>query len=47
MIESSLSFTDGDLYSSVSQYRGEPIALRYLVEFQEYIERRLNKKVGH
>ena len=43
MMESSLSFTDGDLCPSVSQYR-EPIALRYLVEFQEYVERRLKQK---
>ena len=47
MMESSLFFAGGDRCSSVSQYRGEPIALRYLVEFQEYIERRLDKKVGY
>ena len=46
-MESSLPFTDGDLCSSVSQHRDEPIGLRYLVEFQEHIERRLDKKVGH
>ena len=44
IIESSLFFTDGDLCSNVSQYHDEPIASCYLVEFQECIERRLNKK---
>jgi hypothetical protein len=38
-MESSLFSTDGDLCSIVSQYRDEPTVLRYLVEFQEPIER--------
>src|SRR6266478_8268735 len=44
MMESSLFFTDGDFYSSVSQYHGELAVLCYLVEFQERIERRLDKE---
>ena len=47
MMESSLFFTGRDRCSSVSQYRGEPIASRYLVELQKYIERRLDKKGGY
>ena len=45
ILESSFFFTDGDLCSSVSRHRDEPIALHYLVEFQEHIERRLDKKL--
>jgi len=43
-MESSLFFTDGDLYSGVSRPRDELMTLRYLVEFQEHTERRLGKR---
>ena len=38
-MESSLFFTDGDLCLSVSRYRDGFAVLRYLVDFQEHIER--------
>jgi len=38
IMESSLFFTDGALWSSVSRYRNELAVLRYLVELQEHTE---------
>src|SRR6266478_6290106 len=43
MMESSLFFTDGEFCPSVSQYRGKFAVLRYLVELQKHIKRRLDK----
>ena len=39
--ESSLSFTTGDFCSSVSEQRNKPAEHRYLMKFQEHVERRL------
>jgi len=38
IMESSLFFTDGALWSGVSRYRNELAVLRYLVELQEHTE---------
>lgn len=45
-MESSLSFTDGDRYSSVSWYYDELVISSYLAEFQEHIERRLDERAN-
>jgi len=46
MMESSLSFTDGDRCSSVSRCNDDLAVLPYLMKFQECTERRLDKRVG-
>ena len=46
MMESSLSFTDGDLCSSVRWRCDELTGLNYLAESQEHTEGRLDKRIG-
>ena len=46
-MESSLFSTAGNPCSRVSQYRDDLIVLRYLVEFQEHIKRRLDRGIDH